>query len=176
MRKEEQYMSRATIYKEAYKILERITPLRRDCGRLCGRACCDGGEEDKGMLLYPGEEELLTGQSDWLTIVPIQDLAADLLLATCDDICPRDMRPLSCRVFPLIPYLTENDILLVKLDPRARGVCPLARAADKKELRPEFIRAVRKASSLLIKDPKIKGFIYDLSRMLDEYTSQPWFI
>ena len=39
-------------------LLEEVTPLRRDCGALCGAACCSSLEgEETGMLLFPGEEE-----------------------------------------------------------------------------------------------------------------------
>ena len=36
--------------------LNNVTPLRRDCGRVCSAACCRplGGEET-GMLLFPME-------------------------------------------------------------------------------------------------------------------------
>lgn len=43
----------------AREIMCNITPLRFDCGRLCGAACCAPDEEgDGGMLLFPGEEAL----------------------------------------------------------------------------------------------------------------------
>ena len=36
--------------------LKNVTPLKNDCGRVCGARCCrplDG--EETGMLLFPGE-------------------------------------------------------------------------------------------------------------------------
>ena len=43
----------------ARKILEEVTPLKADCGRVCGAACCASLEgEETGMLLFPGEEAL----------------------------------------------------------------------------------------------------------------------
>ena len=43
--------------------LKNVTPLKRDCGRVCGAACCRplGGEET-GMLLFPGEAEAYAGR------------------------------------------------------------------------------------------------------------------
>lgn len=37
--------------------LETLTPLKRDCGRLCGGACCQPDETgENGMLLFPFED------------------------------------------------------------------------------------------------------------------------
>jgi hypothetical protein len=47
---------------------------------------------------------------------------------------------------------------------------------DKKELDPNFIRAVRKAMNLVAKNHEIRAYIYFLSRMLDEYEKQPYFV
>ena len=50
---------------EAREILAEITPLKRDCGRVCGRRCCSSPEgEDRGMLLFPGEEDLYEEQTE----------------------------------------------------------------------------------------------------------------
>ncbi|MDD3613868.1 MAG: hypothetical protein WAP98_09765 [Caldicoprobacterales bacterium] len=169
-------MDKIVLLKMAYSILEKVTPTRLDCGKLCDKACCQGEDEDTGMILYPGEEKLLASQSDWLIINDLEGLGPLKKLAVCKKPCPRSMRPLACRVFPLTPYLTEDDILLVKIDPRARGMCPLARTMDKKELDPNFIRAVRKAINLVAKNHEIRAYIYFLSRMLDEYEKQPYFV
>ena len=46
----------------AAEILERVTPFSgRNCGSLCGAACCKGSDND-GMELFPGESELLAGE------------------------------------------------------------------------------------------------------------------
>ncbi|HOB19745.1 MAG TPA: hypothetical protein PK830_09090 [Candidatus Atribacteria bacterium] len=168
-------MDRLEAIKEAYDILNKVTPLRRDCGSLCNRVCCDGGVEDHGMYLFPGEEEILKDQASWLRIVSADMVMPGLHLARCTGTCPRHMRPLSCRIFPLVPYLTEENILLIKMDIRAKGICPLASEAEKRDLQPDFIRAVRKAAGILIAVPEIKDFIYSISRMLDEYSSLPWY-
>jgi hypothetical protein len=171
-------MDRLESLKAAYEILESITPLRKDCGSLCQRACCSSAceeEEETGMYLFPGEEELLAGNADWLSIACLEQTSPGLYLARCKGTCPRSLRPLACRIFPLTPYLTKDEILLVKMDPRANPVCPLARSLNRHDLRPEFVTAVRKASLLLIGDPSIKAFIAGLSRMLDSYVNTPWY-
>ena len=46
----------------ARALLSNLTPLKSDCGRLCGGACCQG-DDATGMLLFPGEEALYTACS-----------------------------------------------------------------------------------------------------------------
>ena len=46
--------------------LSRATPLKMDCGRVCGARCCRPLEgEETGMLLFPGEAEAYAGKSGW---------------------------------------------------------------------------------------------------------------
>jgi hypothetical protein len=54
------------LYKKAYRLLEHSTPLKFDCGQLCGSRCCSGGNE-AGMCLYPGEETMLEKHGGFLT-------------------------------------------------------------------------------------------------------------
>ena len=52
-------MDRTTLEK-ARALLENVTPMNRDCGRICGAACCQPDEEGHGgVFLFPGEEELI---------------------------------------------------------------------------------------------------------------------
>lgn len=46
------------LYKKAKNIMQDKTPLKKDCGQLCGKACCKGDTET-GMLLFPFEENSL---------------------------------------------------------------------------------------------------------------------
>ncbi len=163
------------LYLKAYQILDQVTPLKSDCGLLCNKACCDGGEDDLGMYLFPGEE-LILSESSHFRILPTDILLendSNILLANCDGKCDRKFRPLSCRIFPLTPYLTYQDILTVDLDIRAAGICPLINGKKSPPIHPDFIRAVRKAVRLLSKDPEILNFIEKLSRILDEYAQLP---
>ena len=88
-------MTDAELIKKAYEIIGNKTPLKSDCGRLCGAACCKGDDET-GMLLFPGEEDLCT--CDEFKIIQT-DYSLPLLV--CDGTCNRDRRPLACRIFPL---------------------------------------------------------------------------
>ena len=50
----------------AREMLEKVTPLKGDCGRVCGAACCRPDETGRGgMLLFPGEEALYAPWPDW---------------------------------------------------------------------------------------------------------------
>ena len=54
----------------ALKLLEKVTPLKGDCGRVCGAACCQSDETGKGgMLLFPGEKALYYEEkTDWMEL------------------------------------------------------------------------------------------------------------
>jgi hypothetical protein len=163
-------MTKKDLYIKAYHLLEQVTPLTFDCGTICGRACCHGDEES-GMYLFPSEEELLRS-SGFLCLTPTDLKHKDgrpVLLAICPGECERIYRPLSCRIFPLTPYLDMEGKLTVKMDPRAHTLCPLARNVLMEELNPKFIKAVYIISGLLLRDLEAKGFIEVLSRLLDEY-------
>ena len=48
------------VLEAARKELETLTPLKINCGKLCGGACCQPDPEEEGengMLLLPFEEE-----------------------------------------------------------------------------------------------------------------------
>ncbi len=117
--------------KAARDLLENVTPLPTDCGAFCSAACCkdDPDYETSGMLLFPGEEALYDNpcrEDGWrfFALRPCARgqarAAAQLQLP-----CPRRMRPLACRLFPLTPYF-KGDKLTVRIDVRARPVCPCA--------------------------------------------------
>ncbi|NLW47032.1 MAG: hypothetical protein GXY86_06815 [Firmicutes bacterium] len=167
--------SKIELYSKAYRILDQVTPLTTDCGLLCSKACCDGGEDDLGMYLFPGEELIISDLS-YFRIMPTEiqlQNGCHLLLINCDGKCDRSFRPLSCRIFPLTPYLTYQQTLTLDMDIRANGICPLVSDKKAPPLNPDFIKAVRKALRLLAKDPEILNFIEILSRILDEYAQLP---
>lgn len=124
--------------------LKNVTPLKRDCGRVCGAACCRPLEgEETGMLLFPGETEAYEGREDW----KIRRTARGNMVV-CPGRCDREDRPLSCRLFPLLPLIGDDGKIRVVTDLRARAVCPLARQG-KNALDPAFVDAVREAGELL---------------------------
>lgn len=138
--------------------LNQATPLKKDCGRICGARCCrslDG--EETGMLLFPGEADVYAGKEGW----EIRKTArGDLLL--CSGTCDREERPLSCRLFPLLPLIGDNGQIRVVTDLRARAVCPLARQG-KSAMDPVFIDAVREAGELLAQSDEQAVFLDSLA-------------
>lgn len=147
---------------EARRLLEAVTPLKTDCGRVCAGACCHSLEgEETGMLLFPGEDELYAGHAEYR----IRRTAGGQLLV-CSGTCDRTMRPLACRLFPLLPALRDGEIR-VETDARARAVCPLAKQG-KSALSAEFVEAVGRVGELLSKDPAQAAFLSRLTREHDD--------
>lgn len=147
------------VLRQAREILADVTPLKRDCGRICGARCCASLEgEETGMLLFPGEEDFYENLEGW-KIIP----AGRELLLVCPGECDRRDRPLACRVFPLLPVPAGNGIS-VRTDERSRAVCPLARQG-KAGMDPAFTEAVERAGELLIREESQKAF---LGRLAEE--------
>ena len=147
---------------EARRLLETVTPLRTDCGRLCDCACCQGDEEE-GMLLFPGEGMLYAGCGFGRILEAPFELESDGLFV-CRTWCPRQDRPLACRLFPLFlrhPYTAPELIL----DPRSRSICPLYRSGTQ-GLQPAFLEAARAAYALLLEDEACRRFLIALDREL----------
>lgn len=129
---------------KARECLEKVTPLESDCGELCAARCCRSLEgEETGMLLFPGETEAYEGREGW----KIRRTARGDMVV-CPGRCDREDRPLSCRLFPLLPLIGDDGKIRVVTDLRARAVCPLARQG-KSALDPAFVDAVREAGELL---------------------------
>ena len=146
----------------ARALLENETPLPGNCGRLCGARCCRPMEgENTGMLLFPGEEACYAALPDYA----IAHTPAGLLL-TCPGQCRREDRPLSCRLFPLLPLLREEGVR-VGVDLRAKPVCPLARQGVS-GVRREFVEAVRACGRLLVQDEAQKRFLLRLTAQQDD--------
>ncbi len=170
---------RKSTYKAIYRLLNRVSPLSADCGRLCGAACCncggDGGSEesldfDMGIYLLPGEEKLFTQKEDWLkwSVEYAEDFefpaswSGKVYFVRCKTPphCPRDMRPLQCRFYPLAPYLTEEGELKLILSPVELPYrCPLI--TEKIPLQPSFVKATFTVWKHLMRD----RLIYDLINM-----------
>ena len=129
---------------QAREKLKDITPMKSDCGRVCGVRCCAPLEgEETGMLLFPGEEELYKDRPGWT----IRQTALGRMLV-CSGTCDRAERPLACRMFPLLPEVREDGGVRVVTDLRAKAICPLARQG-RSAMDPAFIEAVREAGELL---------------------------
>ena len=66
-------------------------------------------------------------------------------------------------------YLDENGHLEVIIDPRAKSVCPMAKALKLSDFDALFIKNIKRAFSLLIKNPIIKAFMKEYSSYIDEF-------
>ena len=152
----------ADILREALDLLENVTPLAVDCGQVCDGRCCRPSADSVGMLLLPGEEALLADEG--FTLTP----ADGGTLLTCDGQCRREVRPFACRVFPLFPYVGEDGRVRAVYDPRSFRLCPLTQNCARVPLRRDFVRAVRRAGRLLMRDPACAAFLRANSREIDE--------
>ena len=151
--------------KKARELLADVTPLKTDCGKVCGARCCRPLEtEETGMLLFPGEEELYREKAGWT----LRETPAGTI-AICSGSCERNDRPLACRIFPLLPVI-RNDEVKVAADQRARAVCPLLRQGIR-GMDPAFTDAVREAGRLLAGDPVQRKFMEMLTEEQDELRS-----
>lgn len=164
----------SNLLERAYALLEEVTPLTTDCGAVCDGRCCRESADSEGMLLFPGEEVLLADAG--YTIRP----ADGGYLLTCGGTCDRQKRPLSCRIFPLFPILTEEGRVKAVYDPRGYRMCPLVRECAHVPLDREFVRRVRRVGRLLTADPACAAFlrmnseeIADLNRFLNLEEERP---
>ena len=156
-------MDRTALLLNARNLLSSVTPLAADCGRLCGHACCAGSLNDEtGMLLFPGEEAFYA-QAPWARIVPLHYTlgASPALLLTCDGRCPRDERPLSCRLFPLFCKV-RGEGFTVCLDTRAHALCPLYRYGLK-GLSQAFVQAAESSYALPWQEDNLRAYLCALS-------------
>ena len=157
-------------YNQIYSVLGTLTPLRGDCGRACNKACCEGDKDGDGMYLFPFEEQMYNPIPSWASISETDfeyDNGVFAPLFSCDGVCDRSMRPLSCRIFPLTPYVAKDGELEVIVDPRATGMCPLS-GLYVEDFDPDFVKAVEEVGRLLLENAHTKKFLISFSRMLDD--------
>lgn len=148
-----------SFYSKIYRLFDKLTPLPVDCGQLCEGACCKG-DSDTGMLLFPGEEAMFKN-IDGFIIKDTDFFLSDgfcIKLLICTKDCDRKKRPLSCRIFPLFGVLDNNNMKIV-VDPRAKGICPLAKVGFDEGFTTKFIIGVEKAFKMLLKNERCKEFI-----------------
>lgn len=152
----------------ARALLNALTPLKTDCGAVCGGACCRSDSEDEqGMLLFPGEEELYAS-CEWARVLPARFAGLEgARMLVCQGRCPRGERPLCCRLFPLSPH-ARGEGYAARVDRRAFAVCPLAgygmSAFDR-----EFVRACAQAFTVLARDADCRRYLDAWSALMDEY-------
>ncbi len=147
------------LYEEVNRIIGDKTPLKKDCGTVCDTACCKG-DRDTGMLLFPFEKTNLT--------VKEKD---GVRLAVCEGHCKREERPLSCRIFPFFPYVTNEGKIRVIPDIRGVNVCPLVSHFNEVKFDRGFLWRLKKAGRLLYADEACRDFMAQTTREIDSIIS-----
>lgn len=154
-------MKKENVIKTCYSVLKGYTPLEFDCGMLCGGRCCHG-DENTGMLLFPGEENLIDSN---ITVKKTDD---GTLIAVCNGTCDRRRRPLSCRIYPVFPLIIENDGKeYVEIDFDRRASCPLTEGDI--TLNRRFCKAVKRVGKYLLLNEETAAFYRSLSDEISEY-------
>lgn len=156
----------SSLVAQARYLLAQRTPLAVDCGRVCARACCAGGDAC-GMRLFPGEEELLEDMEERWNCIQTADGGT---LLVCHGHCNRAKRPLACRLFPLFPYLdARSGRIRAVYDPRAWRICPLVREQRRVALDRDFVRSVRTVGRLIAQEEEGRRFLLAQAEEIDEY-------
>ncbi len=146
------------MYEKIFKILGDLTPLKADCGLLCGGACCKG-DENTGMRLFPFEESGLS----------VKELPTGERLAVCSGRCDRNHRPLACRIFPFFPTINDKGKIFVEPDYRAALLCPMIEHSDEILFDKRFFKAVKRVGKILAKDDKCREFLERSTEEIDTY-------
>ena len=145
------------LYNKAKKAIGDQTPLKADCGQLCGGACCKG-DSNTGMLLFPFEETTLETKN-----------AGERTLAVCEGYCNRRERPLSCMIFPFFPCIDETGKITVKPDLRGMPVCPMLCHTNEIRFDPVFLRRVARVGRILSRDKESRQMLEEISKEIDDY-------
>ena len=159
--------------RRARESLADATPLLRDCGGLCGGACCQPDCDGRGgMLLFPGEEALYSVMPEGFTILPDESLGDAGRMLLCGGVCERAQRPLACRIFPLA-FGERGGQPIVFLDPRAWPLCPLM-SSGMEGLSERFAGAAENAAAILWEDPVQRGFIIRQHAFIKRFSMRIW--
>lgn len=160
------------ILSRARELLLSLTPLNHDCGLLCGQACCAPDEEGQGgMMLFPGESALYQNVS-WAALETAHTPVGDFVCLKCDGRCPREARPLACRIFPLSPYFNASGELGLRMDQRAWAMCPLMEYGLQAISRPFFQNSLT-AMRLIDGDSQGHAFLLRWQQAEDLYRIGP---
>ncbi len=167
-------MNSAYVYLQLYKLFDNSTPVKGDCGKLCGAMCCQG--EDTGMYLFPGEKKVYNLlEPDWIEIEKsdfkyiYEGKEKHLNIAFCKGECDRFQRPLACRIFPLTPILDEGGKLDIIVDPRSKSICPLGKTFTLEDFEPVFVKNVKKTFTVLCKNKEFITFMEAYSEYIRDF-------
>ncbi len=147
------------MYENIFKIMGDLTPLKADCGKLCGGACCKG-DELTGMRLFPFEK----------TELPVKEVGGGVRLVVCEGECDRSKRPLACRIFPFFPTVDEKGRVFVEADFRGARLCPLVTHSDEIVFDKRFFKALKKVGKILAKDEVCLEFLREATEEIDTYS------
>lgn len=148
---------------KARELLEHSAPLGRvDCGKLCGGHCCKG-DENTGMWLFPGEEELYENNPGFT--VKETEGNQGYKMIVCNGSCNRKERPLACRIYPFYPKIDGDKVGVIR-DLRGLSSCPIVKNEMKPD--PKFLRNLRKATRYLIRDEETRNYILTAQQEIDE--------
>lgn len=152
-------MKKEDVIADCRSLFNGVTPLDFDCGKLCGGKCCRG-DEDTGMLIFPGEEKLLEGE--------FEIRRGSFSIAVCSGTCRRSKRPLACMIYPLFPLAVkdENGGITVKVVRDIRAHCPINDSGT--EVKKRFARAVKRTGEYLLLNDETKKFLLEISNELTE--------
>lgn len=155
------------LLRRAYTLLENSTPLKYDCGKLCGGACCKadavGTDGEAGMMLLPYEDVLIGGCREF----EIKD-TSDGMILTCHGTCERIFRPFMCRIFPYYAKIDkESGRISLRVDPRAANICPIAVKKHGARHSVYFHRNAVRAVRILMRDEDFKRELTKTSEFCD---------
>lgn len=163
-------------YEKIYASLNAVSPANFDCGTVCGEACCACGP-DLGLWLMPGEEAMHDPTDSWLKWEAVDPREAGfppswkepVWFVQCDGSrhCKRELRPIQCRTFPLMPIVNERgEVDLILNDMDLPYHCPLIESNAR--LTPEFVAANLEAWQRLCTDPRIYDYCLQLGTYDDD--------
>lgn len=161
---------------KARAVVADVTPLKINCGKRCGSACCQPDESgENGMLLFPYEDTFYQKPIDGFLfhLVPDDTLVKGGKRLVCEGVCVREHRPLACRIFPLririeVEEETGETVAVPEIDPRAWCVCPLLEMGGLRAMSGDFIRAVGEAGKVLARNTTLLEALYNEQRLLDD--------
>lgn len=168
---------------KARDYLENITPLKGDCGLLCGSVCCKkrgpDNPDDFGMWLFPHEDILYKDNNNFKVVNAAGNNSYPFLMCGYsgekgkenNNFCKREERPLFCRFFPYFPAIEKSKKsknfgkykIKIIIHPAALNMCPAI--SNKLKITSEFSRAVKKAVYVMINNP-------DISREMLKYLTE----
>ena len=159
---------RKETFEEIYRRWDEATPVQFDCGQICGAMCCipEPEDEEMGIYLLPGEEKMQDKNDPWLTWSAEEAQDYDFPASWKGKVhfvqcqgpakCRRELRPIQCRTFPLLPHLGEEGLELIYNDLDLPYLCPLIE--EKARLMDDFLETTYENWKTLLEDP----LIYDL--------------